>query len=150
MKKPLRGIVIGAVVFTAALSGAALADRGHGGEHGQRVHMHLQHGAGDGGMRHGQGMEEPLSTLKSELNLTSAQEPAWQAFEQAVRDQKAAHGRGHGAPQAGTDPMEGRIAHMEQRLAGVKAAAKARQDLYQALTPEQKAVADRFFRGPHA
>ena len=50
---------------------------------------------------------------------------------------------------AGTDPMQGRIAFMEQRLAGMKAVTKARADLYAVLTPEQKAIADRLMRGPH-
>lgn len=152
--KRLRTITAGAAVLAVALSGAALADRNHGGEHGQgmghRMAMqHGGHGGHGGGMRHGQGMEQRLTTLKSELKLAAQQEAAWQTFEQTVKAQQAAHGQGHVAMHQGADPMQSRIAHMEQRLAGMKAVAKARDDLYQVLTPEQKTVADRFFGGRH-
>ena len=43
--------------------------------------------------------------------------------------------------------MQARVAHMEQRLAGMKEVQKARTELYKVLTPEQKAAFDR--HGPH-
>jgi len=82
-----------------------------------------------------------LDSLKTELKLTAKQEPAWQAFEQTVRAQMTAHAARHPMAQ-GTDRMQEHIAFMEQRLAGMKAIQKARADLYQVLTPEQKAVFD--------
>lgn len=150
--KTLGKVAIGAAVLSVALAGIAIADSDHAGMHGpgMGMGMAMPHGAHGGAMRHGQGMEEHLATLKTELGLTSQQEPAWQAFEQTVRNQKAAHEQGRGPVQAGTDPMESHIAFMEQRLAGMKAVAKARQDLYKVLTPEQKTIADRFFSGSHA
>jgi len=96
------------------------------------------------------GPEAHLGTLKTELKLTAKQEPAWQAFEKTVREQVASHGPGPAGTSAGTDPMQARIAFMEQRLAGMKAVAKARADLYAGLTPEQKAVADRLMSGPRS
>ena len=105
-----------------------------------------QHGFG--AMRHCQngGPGAHLDSLKTELKLTAKQEPAWQAFAKVVRTQMAAHGAGHGMA-TGPDAMQAHIAFMEQRLAGMKAIQKARTDLYQVLTPEQKAVFDR--HGPH-
>jgi len=91
-----------------------------------------------------------LDNLKTELKLTDKQTPAWQAFETAVRAQMAAHGAGRGMRQGmsgGPDAMQAHIAFMEQRLAGMKTILKARTDLYQVLTPEQKAVFDQY--GPH-
>jgi len=148
--KTLGKVAIGAAVLSVALAGIAIADSDHGGMRGPGMGMAMQHGAHGGAMRHGQAMEQHLATLKSELKLTSQQEPAWQAFEQTVHSQKAAHEQGRGPAQAGTDSMESHIAFMEQRLTGMKAVAKARQDLYKVLTPEQKTIADRFFSGPHA
>jgi protein CpxP len=147
--KTLGKVAIGAAVLSVTLAGIAIADSDHGAMHGPGMGMGMQHGA-HGAMRHGQGMEEHLTTLKSDLKLTAKQEPAWQAFEQTVRNQKATHEQGHGPAQAGTDPMESHIAFMEQRLAGMKAVSKARQDLYKVLTPEQKTTADSFFSGQHA
>lgn len=95
------------------------------------------------------GPEVHLSTLKTELKLTAKQEPVWQAFEKTVREQVAARRSGPAGTTAGTDPMQTHIAFMEQRLAGMKAVAKARADLYTVLTPEQKAVADRLMSSPH-
>jgi len=95
------------------------------------------------------GPEAHLNTLKTELKLTAKQEPVWQAFEKTVREQVAARRSGPAGTTAGTDPMQTHIAFMEQRLAGMKAVAKARADLYTVLTPEQKAVADRLMSSPH-
>jgi hypothetical protein len=93
--------------------------------------------------------EAHLGKLKTELKLTAEQEPAWQVFEKTVKAQQNTH-RGKHDMEKGTDPMQGRIAFMEQRLAGMKTIAKARADLYAVLTPEQKAIADRLMmNGPH-
>lgn len=165
--KTLRKITLAGAALAVAFSGAALACPAggeahaqgmgmHGGAHGQGMGhgmgrgmaMHAGQGGHAGGMHGGQGMEQRLTTLKSELKLTSQQEPAWQKFEQAVKAQQTGHGQGHGAMQPGADPMQSRIAWMEQRLAGMKTVAKAQQDLYKVLTPEQKSVADSFFGAP--
>ena len=153
MKQPGK-VAIGAAVLSIALAGIAIADSDRGAMHGagggMGMGMAMRHGMHGGAMQHGQAMDQRLATLKSELKLTSSQEPAWQAFEQTVRAQITAHDQAHGTAQDGTDPRESHITFMEQRVAGMKEVAKARQDLYNALTPEQKTIADRFFRGPHA
>ena len=63
-----------------------------------------------------------------------------------LKSRKKLVGNKHPRPQKmaeGTDPMQAHIAFMEQRLAGMKAIQKARADLYQVLTPEQKAIFDK-------
>ena len=100
-----------------------------------------RHGFGPMGHCQNGGPGAHLDSLKTALKLTAKQQPAWQAFEKAVRSQMATHGTGH--PMAtGPDAMKAHIAFMEQRLAGMKAIEKARTDLYQVLTTEQKAVFD--------
>jgi len=111
---------------------------------------HGRHGFGP--MEHCQqgGPGAHLDSLKTELKLTAKQQPAWETFEKAVRTQMAAHGAGHRMGQGmanGPDEMQAHIAFMEQRLAGMKTILKARTELEQVLTPEQKKVFDQF--GPH-
>lgn len=138
-------IALGILAGLGVAASAAVLAHGYGPMmgHGPMV--------GHGPMARGMagGPEAHLGTLKTELKLTAKQEPAWQAFEKTVREQVASHGPGPAGTAAGADPMQARIAFMEKRLAGMKAVAKARADLYTVLTPEQKAVADRLMSGPH-
>jgi Spy/CpxP family protein refolding chaperone len=139
--KTLSKITLGTLAALGLAASTAVLAHGFGPMMGQG-----QHGFGPMGQCQNGGPGAHLDNLKSALKLTAKQEPAWQAFEQAVRTQMASHGSGH--PMAnGPDGMEAHIAFMEQRLAGMKAIQKARTDLYQVLTNEQKAVFDQF--GPH-
>lgn len=143
-------IALGALAgIGIAIGGAAIA-HSRGAGHGPGTTGHgpgmMGHGpgmVGHGGMTgdHAARAGEHLTALKTELKLTAKQEPAWQAFEKAVRTQAEGMAKGH--PTAGPDGMEARVAFMEQRLAGMKTVLKARKDLYATLTPEQKAVLDR-------
>lgn len=78
-------------------------------------------------MKHDMGarMQQHLDRFKAELKLTPEQEPAWQAFAQAFA---------------------------EQRVQGLREISHAFDNLYNALTPEQKAIADRHaaMMGQHA
>lgn len=129
---------LGIILGTAALAHDHSWKMGHGPEgHGSKEHC------GDG--KH----EARLDALKSDLKLTPAQEPAWQAFESAVQARKDMH-LGKQDIAEGTDRMQARIEQMEQRLAGMKEIQKALNALYQILTPEQKAVLDQHGpRGHH-
>lgn len=139
-RKIALGVVtgLGITLGTAALAHDHNWKMGHGSEgHGSKEQCR------DG--KH----EARLDALKTDLKLTPAQEPAWQAFESAVQTQKDMH-LGKQDKVEGTDRMQARIEHMEQRLAGMKEIQKARNDLYQVLTPEQKAVLDQHgSRGHH-
>jgi Spy/CpxP family protein refolding chaperone len=53
----------------------------------------------------------------------------------------------HNAMRSTGPNPDAHIAFMEQRLEGLKAVQKARTDLYSVLTPEQKAIADRYWVG---
>ena len=92
-----------------------------------------------------------LATVKTELKITAAQEPAWEKFEGVVRQQA-------GARQAMRSTMQGRMQDPKAAASGDHAAQResmmklregkraerdaARQALYAVLTPEQKTLAD--------
>jgi hypothetical protein len=161
--KTLSKMVIGAVAGVGiALTGMAYAHGpgfgyGYGpGGYGPGMGMHGTGGFGPGMGMHGQWFGGPaamgaagLDNLKSELKLTGKQTKAWDAYETTVRAQTQAMLALHGQMQAAAQNPDVHIAFMEQRLAGMKAVQKARADLYNLLTPDQKAIADRYgFQGP--
>ena len=79
------------------------------------------------------------------------QTKAWDSFEKAVRSQTEAMFETRAQMRAGAQNPDAHITFMEQRLEGMKAVQKARTDLYKVLTPEQKAIADRYgFQGPRS
>lgn len=100
----------------------------------------------------GERMDARLSFLKSELKITPDQETAWGAYAAQARAQAAAMQAFHAQPSsAAQTPAERIEQHAERarlRAEQMKAMAAAVKDLYTALTPEQKAVADQHFGGP--
>ncbi len=112
----------------------------HGG-FGPGMGMYGMHGFGPGAWGAG------LDSLKTELKLTGKQTAAWDAFETAVRGQRDSMIAAHNAMWSTGPNPEAHIAFMQQRLDSLKAVQKARTDLYNVLTPEQKAVADRYWTG---
>jgi hypothetical protein len=103
-----------------------------------------------GMMEPGARAEQRLTRLKGELKLTGAQEPLWQAF---AEKSKAQAGKGMQAMQSMQSdkpvPAPERMAQMQtmmkDRLAGMESVHESFSRLYAALTPEQKAVADKSF-----
>ncbi|MBE0613639.1 MAG: Spy/CpxP family protein refolding chaperone [Burkholderiales bacterium] len=97
--------------------------------------------------------DEGLDALKSELAITEKQDSAWQAFAKNAKKQsenrQAWFAKMREARSAGSAPelLEQRTELMKQRQAEMEANAKALKDLYAALTPEQKAIADQRFGG---
>jgi Spy/CpxP family protein refolding chaperone len=150
------------VVATATAIGVtlAVAAYAHGPGYGQGGGMMGAYGGGPGygmhGMYGGAGpclgaetIDARLDAIKGELNLTAEQTKVWNAFENAVRTQ--AQTMAEERPGWQSQNVDEHIAFMEKRLEGMKAVQKARTDVYKVLTPEQKAVLDRYwFRGPRA
>jgi len=134
------------------MGGYGMGMHGPGG-YGYGMGMHGPGGYGPGMGMQGQGFGGPgamgarLDTLKSELKLTAKQTKAWDAFETAVNGQVQAMVATHAAMHTAAQTPDTHIAFMEQRLEGMKAVQKARTDLYNVLTPEQKAIADRYWIG---
>jgi len=109
-------------------------------------------GGGPGMGRRGGGMgvmvEARLTYLKGELQITEAQAKVWSAYEEAIRNRVATmQGNRAGmmdAMQNGNaiERMDVRIAAMEAMIDALKATREATVALYDALSPEQKQVAD--------
>lgn len=97
-----------------------------------------------------------LDDLKAQLKITTAQEAAWQTFTTAAKQQATGMQAMHTQMQQGSGTAPERMAQltaaMQQRAAGMATMTNALKDLYAALTPEQRAIADQHFSmmGPHA
>jgi hypothetical protein len=158
-------------VAVAALAAAAVAyAQPCGGEFGAGMGYGNGPGMGYGngpGMRYGMGpgmgmwhgprgdhaavVDGRLEYMKSALNITSAQESAWQTFSSASKAEAASMDamRQKMGDSAGTAPsrMAAHAEAMQQRAAAMAAVSKAFEGLYAVLTPEQRAIADEHFGG---
>jgi len=113
--------------------------------------MGMMHGGMPDG-QHGAMSAQYLAQLKTQLAITSQQEPAWQAFAAKAAEQgsvmQATHAQHHQATDANSaapDRMAQHVGSMTQHLAGMQAVNAALKDLYAVLTPEQRSVADQQF-----
>ena len=119
-------------------------------------------GAGMGYGMHGYGMgfggypgaaEDRLAGLKSELGIAASQEPAWQEFVKSAKQRdesrQAWFDKMREARAAGTLPelLAQQDEVFKQHQAERQATTSALKELYAALTPEQKVVADQRFGG---
>ena len=156
----------------AQAQAAATADRpmqmaqGHGHGH-HRMHGH--HGPRTGIMSP-ERIEGRLAFLKTELKITEAQAPQWNAFADFMRTQakamqarraefrerKAEH-KGESKDRAErreARPLTERLAShekfMEQRLDRMRAFKAAVEPLYNVLSPEQRKTADQLLARRHA
>jgi LTXXQ motif family protein len=160
--KALSKIAVGAVVAVglgfAAVAFAHGPGMGYGwgggygmGAYGGGYGMHGPYGGGGfgQGMRgpyggyNEQTLNENLSSLKSDLKITKEQTQAWETFETAVHNQAKSVAELRATMYAAQANPEAHYAIMQQRFAGIQAVQKARADLYNVLTAEQKEVFDR-------
>lgn len=139
-------IAVIAIGFGAALSLAAAGASAH--PHGYGM------GGGPGyGMGYGHGdpaaaVEGRLAYLKTELKITKAQEGAWKKYSDEARKQAESMQAMRAAMQGGAtanaaDRMELHDKLMKSRLEQSEKMTAAFKELYAALAPEQKALADR-------
>ena len=104
-----------------------------------------------GMMEPGARAEQRLTRLKTDLKLTGEQEPLWRAYADKA---KAEAGKGMQAmrqnmqsdkPMPAPERMAQMQTMMKDRLAAMESVHESFNRLYAALTPEQKAVADKHF-----
>ena len=101
-------------------------------------------------------VDSRLAYLKTELKITEAQEPLWQAYVAAARDgantmlaQCTAMMSERGKDAASLpDRLNQHEAMMAAQLDSVRAMNKALKPLYAALSDSQKETADQLFWGP--
>jgi Spy/CpxP family protein refolding chaperone len=93
--------------------------------------------------------ESRLTDLKAQLKISTTQEPAWQTFADAAKQQATGMQAMHARMQAGSgtapERMAQRASAMQQRAEGMATMSKALDALYAVLTPEQKTIADQHF-----
>ena len=124
---------------------------GRGGGDPQQLQQRIQ--------QHQEWMQQRMTAhfdqVKSVLELTEEQQPAWEGFVATVREQISQMGPGMGGmiPQVqGNDPtalMDARIQFMEQRLEGMKKVRSAMEELYGSLNDQQKAALRGYMAGHH-
>jgi len=159
-------------IMAAALIAFGVAGAAYAHQNGAMAGMGMQgmgmHGMGMGNQGAGpagqRGMHDPsagagrLAALKTELKISAAQEPAWQNFEATVNQQtQARQAMRDGMHASMQDPKAAAtMDHAAQREAMSKLQAAqqserdaARQALFAALSPEQKALAEQRLAGQH-
>lgn len=127
---------------------------------GMMSHGAMGHGAMDMGAMQCMGLSEArLAAVKAELNITNAQLPLWNAFVAAATSsaavmhqgmmQGAGPGAGPGMMTSGPLParLERHETMMTAHLGALRNVRAAVSPLYDALTPDQKAKADRLLCG---
>ena len=144
-----------AAALTLALGSAVVNAHpyGQGPGSGQGQGYGMGSGAGQRGYGHSAAAAEArLANLKSELKITSGQEPAWSAFADLTKQQAEAMRAWRTTVQGSTqatapERLELRNQIMKKRQEQVEKTTGAFKDLYAALTPEQKTIADQRFAG---
>jgi hypothetical protein len=140
-----------AAIVTAGIMGAgslAFAQSGPGGPGNCDGPMGMMRGGMQGGkFDPAARAEQRLARLKTDLKVTAAQEPLWQAFAEKA---KAEAGKGFQAMRdnaqdlslSAPERMSRMTELMKQRVAAMESVNGSFKQLYDALTPDQKRVAD--------
>ncbi len=137
--------IIAGLLLAAGIGSAAFAQGGPGGwgcdgmgPMGRKANMKFDPA---------QRAERHLAMLKYQLNITDAQEPLWQAYEQKLKAEagkgfQAMRGQAADANLSAPERMAKMQSLMEERLAAMKGVHESFNRLYDGLTPEQKKAAD--------
>jgi Spy/CpxP family protein refolding chaperone len=96
-------------------------------------------------------VDSRLAFLKGTLGITADQESAWSAYATQARQQAEAmvalRSQAAATAQSAPDRIAQRAEFMKQRAANAQSMSAAVKDLYAALTPEQKTLADQYLGG---
>lgn len=146
-------IIAGFLAASAVIFGVAHAQGGPGcgpdGGPGMKRSAMQRGGMMDPGAR----VEQRLARLKGEIKVTPQQEPLWQAF---AEKSKAEAGKGVQAmreraqsdkPVSAPERLAQMQGHMKERVTAMESVNESFNRFYAALTPEQKAAADKHFSG---
>jgi periplasmic protein CpxP/Spy len=145
--KSWRNIAVG-LATVAALGAAAGAVQAHGASSG------ASHGRGHSADP--AAAEQRLARLKTDLKITAAQEAAWNAYAEQIKqhagEMQALHGTMHDGTSGNTRPSAPERAERQAQFAKkqqehLERLAVLTKDLYAVLTPEQKTLADQRLGG---
>lgn len=162
-KSSVQYLTAGLAVATAIGLGVSAVQAGgwgsgHGAMMGQSGHMNTVMARGQS-MQAGQFVEGRLAFLKTELEITDAQQDAWNTFAEAMRTRAKnmqsgvmQHGaewqqsmHGNNTDQSGETPiehMQSGTRHMTERTALMQTGLETMKSLYSVLTPEQQGKAN--------
>lgn len=99
-------------------------------------------------------IERRIAFLRTQLDITDAQQPQWTAFANALRagpqNVRAAYAEAlkDGPPATAPDRAELRVKLLSSMLDALKTTASAERSLYAVLTDDQKQVADQLLSSP--
>jgi Spy/CpxP family protein refolding chaperone len=149
--KRIHTVVAGAVAGIALAAAAIVHAQPFGGM-GPGFGPGMRMGPGHGpmaGVNPSVMADSRLTDLKTQLKITAAQEPAWQAFaaeaKQQANSMQAVRAKMQQSSGSAPERMEQRTTAMQERAATMATMTKAFNALYTTLTPEQKAIADQNF-----
>jgi len=106
-------------------------------------------------VKHEQRVEQRIAYLHSALKITSAQETQWNAFADAMRSngqtmsQLFEQRRASGEQRSALDDMKQYAQIAQAHAEGMQKLVAAFEPLYESMSPEQKALADKTFREHH-
>lgn len=152
MKQTTKGILAFAAASALAIGATSgvFAGAGFGpgygwnGHHGMMGGHGAMHGGYGGGIHRGGPLAfdtARLGQIKTDLAITAGQEPAWNAYVDAVNDGRDLMGAHHQARYDATAGADPRATFHEEGLEQMRKLDTATRDLYAVLTPAQQARA---------
>jgi len=151
MKQTIRNIAVPALLSLAVLTTSAFAQQAPASPSGSSMSTPKSHA-----QKHADVVEERITELHSQLNITDQQTKQWDAFAQTMRDNaKKTDGafRDRASKLSGMnadDAMKSYAALAQQHAENMQKLSSAFSDLYAVLSPEQKQVADAMYRNEQA
>lgn len=156
MKTTLRSLTLPALVSFALVAAPAWAQQAApaSAPAAQKLPTATPPGAQDHGQKHADAVEQRIADLHAQLKITDQEAKPWDAFAQTMRDNarkadEAFRDRAQKLPtMSAADAMKSYADLTETHADNMKKLSSAFSDLYSALSPEQKQIADAMYRNP--
>lgn len=156
MKTTLRSLTLPALVSLALVAAPAWAQQAvpTTAPAAQKLPTTTPPGAQDHGQKHADAVEQRIADLHAQLKITDQQAKPWDAFAQTMRDnaRKADQAFRERAQKLQTmsaaDAMKSYADLTETHAENMKKLSSAFSDLYDALSTDQKQIADAMYRNP--
>jgi len=156
MKNTLRSLTLPALVSIALVAAPAWAQQAAPATTpaAQKLPTTTPPGAQDHGQKHADAVEQRIADLHAQLKITDQQAKPWDTFAQTMRDNarkadQAFRERAQKLPtMSAEDAMKSYADLTETHADNMKKLSSAFSDLYDAMSPEQKQLADAMYRNP--
>ncbi len=142
--RTILGLAAASLLAAGAATAVAAGVGGAGGYPGMMGGPGPMMGTGPGGMMGSvSDTTAQLGRIKGELGITQAQEAGWKAYAQAATNQSALMNAHRQTMWSGATPpaIDQRATMRQQGARTMQQTSQAAQDLYQVLTPSQRAKA---------